>query len=775
MKPNLNACRSHLMTLSGLALALYASFWVQIHSGFTKIMGDPYDGVIENTLVSHWFWVLGLQRPWNEVGYFYPYADTLGYNDGYFLFGVMAALFRPFGLNPFGAAEAAHMLLKAIGFLGYLQLSEKVSNDRLASIVGAVLFSICINTTNHGHAQLLLVGLCPSLWFLSQAAVNCFEKREGFADMAIWSLLLGTMLVTGFYITYFACLFLGTLLTFWLMVNPREGFVLLRAGKSRILPFSILLMAAVIPFLCVYIPKLHETGGHNPAAVFAYLLKVQEVVNDNQNLLWGDRIHTFFSNSGILHRDGEYSLGFPPLFLIAFGVSGFFCIRDGFRSPNPTARFFFLVTLNAVFWLLACIDWNGWSFWHLIYQSIPGAKGLRVVSRFYIFLALPMALVISQGLSMILRQTSRGRIRRAAFYLVSLLLIAEEINPHPYVGLSTIEPLKLLNDLKSPPATCRSFYVINPTGFRSENVALDDVLRTNVQAMMISSFLNLPTVVGISSFNPPDWNFREGPPETFEQRVMAYAFQHQVLEKMCRLDMANNQWSLVGYEQNATMTHGIADLAHPSDSFLIAGFNASENWGAWSSENEPRILFKQRLPNPLTVILSGLRGFGPMSQESLEVSCGTESHRLSLDSEPHQVVVTFNGADCTHTLHFRGAYTTKPTDIPSLNSTDNRDIGFGLSKIEIGKGAGPYSTSQNHSRYEEKNKTTPKNDIPPGERAPDPGIPVSTPPHWQVSRHWNPWILYRYGVLHSAESFWNPNLSIPPRFYCRGGLCDLAL
>ena len=689
MRPAFNACRFPMVTIAGLLLALYLVFWSQIHSGFSQLMGDPYDGLIENTLVNHWFWVMSLNRPWNEVGYFYPYADTLGYNDGYFIYGVIAAGFRLLGLNPFVAGEAAHILIKAIGFLGYLSLSQRVGNHRWASIIGALLFSIAINSTNHGHAQLLLVGLCPGLWLLGLIALERIKEGRSVGPLAAGAILLGAMLITGFYITYFACLFLSSLLMLGLILNPDQGLRFWRSSQSKLLLLVLILVVAITPFLCVYLPKLHETGGHNASAVFAYLLAAPEVVNDSQNLLWGDRIHALFSRWGITQRDGEYSVGFPPLFLLAFGFSGIFCIQRGVQANHQAARFFLIVTLSTLFWLLACIEWNGWSLWHLIYWTVPGAKGLRVVSRFYIFLTLPMTLIISHGVSQILGQASFHRISQAALALGCLLLIAEEINPHPYVAFSTAEPLAVLNRLTPPPASCRTFFAIQPKGFQSGNPEHDDVLRTNVQAMMISSFLNLPTVIGTSSFNPPDWNFRQNPPNTFESRVMAYAYEHHVLEDLCRLDISENQWTKVSYEENRPMTEQVFDVSHPSDLFLMSGFNGPENWGAWSSVDEPRILFKHRLPHPMTLRLKGIKGFGPMAHEFLEVSCGNETHQVKLSSEPQEILISFLAENCAHTLEFRGIKTTKPSNLPQSNSTDHREIGFGISQIAIESPTGP--------------------------------------------------------------------------------------
>ena len=689
MRPARTRFNMPFMTLAGLAIALSIVFWVQIKTGFSLVMGDPYDGVIENTLVNHWFWVLRLERKWNEVGYFYPHLDTLGYNDSYFLFGIIAAGFRSLGLNPFVAGESAHILIKAAGFLGFIQLSNKLGNTPWASIFGALLFSIALNSTNHGHAQLLLVGLCPLFWLLSLIVIQGLQKKCVLGRFAIWAFLLGAMLLTGFYITYFMCLFLGSFIFLELLMDPSQIRPILRVTKTRIIPFTLTLIAAVTPFLFVYLPKLNETGGHNPSAVFGYLLSAHEIVNGSQSLLWGDSIHEFFSQRGMPLRGGEHNVGFPPFFLLCFAISALAALKRGHRGQECNHRLFFALTITTLFWLVACIDWNGRSLWLLIYQAVPGAKGLRVVARFYIFLALPMTLIIGHGISIALNLKSHVNVSRAIVTLCCLVLIAEEINPTPYVALPTEEPLRLLKQLTAPPTLCRNFYVVNAVGFKSGDKTLDDPYRTNVQAMMISSFLNLPTVVGISSFNPPGWNFSDSPAESFDQRVLSYAFQHQTLQGLCRLDVTHNKWSLVSFEEDKPITDKVFDLAHPSNMFLMAGFHGSESWGTWSSVNEPRILFKQVLPNPVTITLFGLKGFGSMANEPLEISCGSESHYVTLNAEPQQATLTFRGNECSHTLRFKGSKTTKPKDLPNLKSLDNRNLGFGLSRIEISKAIKP--------------------------------------------------------------------------------------
>jgi hypothetical protein len=78
---------------SGL-LSLYLFFYQQFNSNFAVLFGDPYDGVIEAVLTGHWYKVAGLAHHWNQAFFFYPHEDTLGYNDSYLIYGVLASIFQ---------------------------------------------------------------------------------------------------------------------------------------------------------------------------------------------------------------------------------------------------------------------------------------------------------------------------------------------------------------------------------------------------------------------------------------------------------------------------------------------------------------------------------------------------------------------------------------------------------------------------------------------------------------------------------------------------------
>ncbi len=96
------------------AMALF--FRGPILSGFDLGFGDRADGMIEISILEHWRNVLSGAATWNRTGYFHPYAGTLGYNDGYFLYGLVYSFWRLFA-DPF-QADTLNILTSCATFAG---------------------------------------------------------------------------------------------------------------------------------------------------------------------------------------------------------------------------------------------------------------------------------------------------------------------------------------------------------------------------------------------------------------------------------------------------------------------------------------------------------------------------------------------------------------------------------------------------------------------------------------------------------------------------------
>src|SRR5215472_2645171 len=81
-----------VLTVGIVSVAFF--FRYQIANGFTWLAGDRYDGFIELSILEHWYNVAQGFSHWSQMNYFYPVAGSLGYNDGYFFYGLIYAVFR---------------------------------------------------------------------------------------------------------------------------------------------------------------------------------------------------------------------------------------------------------------------------------------------------------------------------------------------------------------------------------------------------------------------------------------------------------------------------------------------------------------------------------------------------------------------------------------------------------------------------------------------------------------------------------------------------------
>ncbi|WP_232089573.1 hypothetical protein [Sphingomonas sp. HMP6] len=522
-----------------------------IASGFDRGFSDRADGIIEISILEHWRNVLAGASTWNVTNYFHPYPATLGYNDGYFLYGLVYAFWRLLA-DPFLADTLNIATFKTIGFFAaYLLVARSLRWGRGAGLLVAFLFTNANGLmVQAGHAQLQSIALLPVALLLAVAIPRA--EREGrrmaaCAAAAGLALLLAAWLFTAFYMAWFTIFFGAVFAVCWAVTGGRwRPIALLRVIVRHHLVLEvggIVFAIAVIPFLTVYLPKARETGGQMYQAVLHYLVRPLDPINvGTSNYVWGWLIRSL----GDAMTEGEHNTGLP-LLLFTLGVAALWqaIVRRralGGAPVDPAFRAFAAAILLC--WLLT-IRIGSVSAWSLVYDLVPGAKGMRVVLRFQLFLILPVLLLVVGAWRRRAMDWSKRRPIMLAGALA--LLIAEQFGSDVPVQVSRSLDGAALWSIPAPPKDCASFFVVTarrnePPYINAEHIAL---YPHNVDAMLLAEHWRLPTINGFSTFNPPDWNFADPAALDYDSRIAVYAVRHG-LTKICRLDVRAQQvWSLL--------------------------------------------------------------------------------------------------------------------------------------------------------------------------------------------------------------------------------------
>jgi hypothetical protein len=534
------------ITCGALTLALL--FRHQIASQFGMLIGDHFDGLIETSLLEHWFNTLKGKSEWDIVNYFYPYPDTLGYNDGFFLYGIIYSLFRFLSLDPFLSSELVNVTVRLIGFIACYCLGLRlIKMRRWTAIMGAVLFTIANNANVQSvHAQILSVCFSPILALLLWEFATSVFRRGPAWKPALWGsasgVFYGAWLLTSFYLAWFTSFFLLILAIAFICARVlSKGFNGIRPAFvqwTAILIASATTLVSLIPFLFIYLPKARETGMHPFSEALSFTPSPGDILNlGTKNLFLGDlsdQLNTLLYPGG---HGGEFIIGFPPLLLL-MGIAAIITI---WRSETWKNRLLWRLLTIALVISLACMFRIGeTTLWHLVWKLVPGAKGLRVVARNAIFLGLPIALLCAAYLGHI-------SVRMPALaLLLSAGLITEEISNANITRLDRPVELRFAEAITPPPSTCRAFFTVGQRQINHRNQILsniDNLYPQNVDAMFIAEFRNIRTINGFSTFNPPDWNFAFTPTDTYNQRVKEYSIRHNITEGLCSFNLAKATWN----------------------------------------------------------------------------------------------------------------------------------------------------------------------------------------------------------------------------------------
>lgn len=595
--------RQTLIAFAVCVLAVGFFFRQQIANQFTFLSGDRYDGVIVVALVEHWFNVFKGLAHWASPNYFFPYAKTLSYNDGYFLYGCIYSVFRAFAIDPFLSVELLNVTLKVIGFASFLLAARRILQLPFAwALLGAVLFTISNNTyLQIVHAQMLAVAFVPlEALFIYEAyqALRLGQRGRLLRYGILAALLFAALLMTSAYTAWFLALFLAIMFGLQLALLRGAAAALWTAAmqqRGAVVLIGAVGVAGLAPFAYAYVLGHH--GLRTWQEVMLYSPSVLDSMNVGaNNLLFGDLFNFLrMQCSACDIGSGERESGIGPLtLLLAAAAVVAVLVRKRQGDAGINGLLFGMALACAVAWLIT-VRIGPFTGWALVHKLWPGAKGLRVVARFFIVLSAPMIAIAMWYLS-----TQAAKWGRVVVLALSALLVAGEINLASTVGQDHAQQVERSVLIPAPPAQCQAFFATeSPDSDPSEGAAFVPASIThNVDAMVVAELVNLPTINGHASFTPKDWNFAAPMRDDYPARVARYAQDHGI-QGLCRLDLINKQWAtdLAAPRPNASLAYW--DFAKPDGAAgtTLEGFDMAEPFGRWSNAHRAQIRY--RLPAAL--------------------------------------------------------------------------------------------------------------------------------------------------------------------------------
>jgi hypothetical protein len=525
----------------------------QFFSGFDRFFGDRGDVRGFIYFCEHWYQSILGKASLLSPGIFYPVKGTLAYSDLMVGFAVPYAFFRALGFEIFTSVELTIIVVTFLSYCtAFLLLYRTLDFGLIPSCAGAMFFAFSSPKFNQlTHLQLQYVLLLPLIFLfviLFAKQVETISQKKAAVLLSLAACCLNLQLATTFYYGWFFVLWTILFLLLALVLRGSRRFIFNTVRKfwQALIAGALVFLLGFIPMILVYLPTLRTTPWYLWEFVSGLIPVWRAFLSmGDGNYVWG-RFHQWLMPHPRPPAWGELMVGIgliPTLAWITLTVAALWFIKSGRRetaaravpSPRDVGLLFLgvLILATGIFFLLA-FKYADHSPWHYIYGYFPGAKAIRAVSRYVIFLTLPMTIAFAYGLKKALEFAQRKRLLTVAVLLIAAFGVFEQFG-FPILngaGFSVRVEEAFLKAMAAKVANdCTAFYVaLGPhPNHKTEEYQYD--------GMLISTFSGVKTLNASSSQFPRDWNFYFIKNPDYEAAVKQWIDSQKISGNVCRVEI----------------------------------------------------------------------------------------------------------------------------------------------------------------------------------------------------------------------------------------------
>jgi hypothetical protein len=532
----------------------------QFLSGFDTFFGDRGDARGFVYFCEHWYQSILGKASLLSPGIFYPVKRTLAYSDLLLGFSIPYSCFRFLGFDMFLSVEFVVILLTFVSYCAaFILLYKTLGFGMFASTAAAMFFAFnnpkFQQTT---HLQLQYVWLLPVIFALLITfgkQVETIGQKRAAVLLSLAGLCFNLQMATTFYYAWYLVLWALLFFSMALVVPGTRRFLFAVGQKfwRALLAAGLVLAVGFIPVMLLYLPTIRAGGWYNFDFISEMIPDWRAVLSmGDGNYVWG----WFYARLMPDPRPatwGELMVGIglvPSVAWIVLTILTVWLIKSGRKksvekammpSPGEVALPFLgiLILATSLFYLLG-FKYADHSPWEIVYRYFPGAGAIRAVSRYVIFLTLPMSIafgyVLHRGLqfSSPLAGRNRGKAPAMAILVIAAFGVFEQFGVPKIHGAGfskSVEELYLKSMAAKLPEDCTAFYLA--PGHDANHVTPE----YHYDAMLLSIMTRVKTLNASSSQFPRDWHlyFLKGP--EYEENVQRWIELHKISGRVCRLEI----------------------------------------------------------------------------------------------------------------------------------------------------------------------------------------------------------------------------------------------